>query len=450
MIKKSLIASVVGRRNKQMILKDFVRPAPASVISSPSITTSPYSGNIPGCAAPPPGSRNPCAEIAIDTSAVTGSWNSTPHGVWEYYPKPPTPPQTTDPTRFSNWYLTGGFPADELIADGPALDLWGGGRLSRKLWAYRQSARQPAPFSDEQLWYFGGAFHGGGVNLTGLSQSLTSQNPYEVLIRFSIPSAPSMNVMNGFTLGLADTTNFDSGTLSSNANVTISYNVLNTDYESGTPVPDRITVRCDGSAGPNNNSTAYEIRNLVGCGGTNLQYGQHYYLRALKDTDGVYAKLWLSTETEPSEWSRGVGRTSGNEVLSGFGVSMAGLALENCPPDATSTGGSGSWDTPCLGFADNEYDLLFSHIWINPSGAYPGDSCDESVDDSSGVYLDALLRRASYWVPASSNVSRYQQVYFDGVPVYEGTHYWLDGLKLYPQDPAIFADTLATAMVVVE
>lgn len=50
-MKKTVTTSTVGRRNKQQILKDWARPAPASVTSSPvSIIGGNFdAGNIPGC-----------------------------------------------------------------------------------------------------------------------------------------------------------------------------------------------------------------------------------------------------------------------------------------------------------------------------------------------------------------------------------------------------------------
>jgi hypothetical protein len=66
-----------------------------------------------------------------------------------------------------------------------------------------------------------------------------------------------------------------------------------------------------------------------------------------------------------------------------------------------------------------------------------------------GVYYDTLTKDNGYWVPASPNVSDYVNIYFDGMAVTEGSDYWLDGLKVYPSDPATFEDTIATAEVVV-
>lgn len=71
------------------------------------------------------------------------------------------------------------------------------------------------------------------------------------------------------------------------------------------------------------------------------------------------------------------------------------------------------------------------------------------VSTGPGYYFDTLIKKDAYWLPSSPDVSYYKQVYFNGLPVSVGTHYWLDGLKVHPMDPAIFDDTTATAEVVV-
>jgi hypothetical protein len=208
---------------------------------------------------------------------------------------------------------------------------------------------------------------------------------------------------------------------------------------------DYIIVRHNGSAGPasqSSSNTGVTFPFMEGCGGTNFQEGVDYYLRVSIYPDRASAKIWLASEEEPASPQRTVaGATSiGDDFRLGFSASLAGK-FASCGP---------SLGTPCLDFSDQSEEVLFSFVSVNPA-AIIGTDCDEVVDTSLGMYLDVLLKRTAFWVPSSTeNFSRYQQVYFDGIPVTEGEDYWLDGVKLYPQDPSIFADTRATALVVLE
>lgn len=89
-------------------------------------------------------------------------------------------------------------------------------------------------------------------------------------------------------------------------------------------------------------------------------------------------------------------------------------------------------------------DILQAEVDCSPS------DCDPTTNTGPGYYYDSLLKKSAYWIPASSNVSYIVSVYFDGIAVTEGVEYWLDGLKIYPTDPAIFADTIAAAEVVIQ
>lgn len=431
-MKKNVSLSMVGRRDKQQILKDFIRPPPASTISS-SIS-SPISGydggNIPGCAGGPSG-REPCGEAALPMLA---NWGGNSMGYWVRYPQPPIPPITTDLTRFTNHYQTGSFPFMESIADGPVLDYWGvagsGSLLNTQLWSYRAAVD-----GSGQLYFFGGAFASGSIGLVGLNDSLYENLPFEVLVRFRVIRTPEFGEEadqgSAVTLNLADRSEEDiiaSGAVTGiNQGISINFGRQF--------VADNLTVFMSGS------SNNISIASIPECGGGGIIEGGEYKVRAKMDEFGISAKLWLTSFPEPPAWQISRVRVTA-PLLSGFNAGIgSSLLLANCDSGI-------SLAVPCLDFPDLTASIFVEAVFINPSAVGDGPCDEQGVDETPGVYLDTLVKKSAYWVPASLNVTEYRQVYFDQIPVYEDTHYWLDGLKLYPNDPGIFDDTLATALLV--
>jgi hypothetical protein len=316
--------------------------------------------------------------------------------------------------------------------------------------AYRAQSSGGGPGSP--IEFFGGSWRDSFASLVGLNTVLQEQFPFEVVFQFSMPKiveerAQSGSNNGGISFGLQG---YSEDQLLASPNIWINSTsrveiVIKRSIIVGNHVNDYILVRHNGTFGPNAfslSNTAVTLPMLEGCGGTNFIQGATYNLRIRVEVDSCSAKLWLDTENEPSNWSRSVSGGVKDDYQVGLNVGLFGL-LANCD-SGISTG------SPCLDFPDQRQSAIFKYFNINPVDNAVLEPCDDQYDDDIGFYSDTLIKKRAYWVPATSNVTRYHQVYFDGVPVYKDTHYWLDGLKLYPKDPAIFADTVATALVVIE
>lgn len=446
-MKKVVTASVVGRRNKQQILKDFIRPSPANTISSATVTTQGGfgGGNIPGCADGTIQGRTPCAELDIDLSGAAGAWPNNLGGAWKYYPNADTP-SNLDPFRFWNTYLIPVFPFEETIADGDPLDYFEGvGSAVRKVHSsHSVQAEQEFPFAPMRLRYYGSNYRGGSVTLSGLSNYIQQKFPYETLTRFNYFKIGDSNRQSSITTGNGLYFSMDDPDLD-----TFNSGGVPLTTENGVVIeplpfsgPDTLTVRRAGE------TSQIDVNDLVSCDNSNMIEGAHYYLRVRIESNSIDAKLWLATNEEPDSWSISESSFSASaaDFLPGFGAGFWVGGYDCASP---------TWDEPCAPPPDDTEGAFFSRLLINPVSVAIGvgdedEPCDPDISTSPGFYMDTLLKKSGYWIPATPNVSYYRQVYFDGIPVEEDTHYWLDGLKLYPNDNNIFSDTRATAQVVVE
>jgi hypothetical protein len=107
MITKTTVATVVGRRNKQQILKDFIRPSPATVTSSPIIS---IGGNGVGggdCTGKPTGNKTPGIWAGGSTCEGEGEdypdWLVTTIDTEGYTNTAPTPDEGSYIGTFIDW-----------------------------------------------------------------------------------------------------------------------------------------------------------------------------------------------------------------------------------------------------------------------------------------------------------------------------------------------------------
>lgn len=456
MIKKNTVASVVGRRNKQSILRDFVRPNASNIVSSPTITTSPYSGNIPGCAGGGNTPRNPCGEFSQDhgTGLIAGAWNSGGHGShWFMYPTCTSEQECWgtpgSPCSFVNFYPSNDFCfTGEISGPGYITSAQDGDPLTYRYLAgilntpLAQYRAEPSGGSGSPVRFFGAGWRASGAALINFStQELF---PYETLVKFTFdkiiderPDEGSGGVIFSFEKFEEEEYAEGNGFFSSGVIVEV---VIRPKILVGTHSNDYLLVRHNGTAGAGAfTSPDVEFPVMEGCGGVNVAEGATYYLRVNVERGATSAKVWLADEPEPEEYSRTVsGSALPDTYEPGFSAYLGGQTASSTP----------SIGTPSLDFPDQRQQVAVHALTINPVAF--GQPCDDEIDDGPGTYMDTLIKHSAYWLPASDNVSYYTQVYFDGIPVFLNTHYWLDGLKLYPKDPAIFADTIATATVVVQ
>lgn len=468
MIKKNVALTILGGdRNKQQVLKEFIRPAPSSTISStpPSVRGGYGGGDIPGCGAAGPTGRNPCAEYSDSFSGplAAGGWDSSATGTrWIHYPLRTHEQACWGPVNGAPYNFVERYPSNEFCfqsgfsgpgyidsgQDGPALDYWyTAGVLNTPLWSYRAS---PDSGQGGPITFSGGSWYTSGAALVGMT---VDELPVEYLVRLNftkiVDERPSgdENMAGGVTFDFGSVVNestwISSPSFTQHLQVQI---VIKPKLVVGQKSDDYLVVSHLSGTNPNSISVGYPyntFKSMEGCGGTNFQEGANYNLRVRIESGGVKAKIWLASESEPQDYpvaASGSGQTDYTKI--GFAARLFGVMADCSAPSIGS---------PCLDFPDQRQQISFSMIRINPSATVGADDpCDSDTPTGAGYYLDTLLKRSNYWVPASDNVSYYRQVYFDGLAVEEGTHYWLDGLRIHPNDPAIFDGTIATASLVIQ
>lgn len=439
----------IAERRRDSTWVDPIRPGPAQTLSAPDIGSDGglFGGDsgVAPCTSDVPTHRNPCGEAGSSLAFGWAPPNFT--GQWKFFPEENHPlagDDDQDPRFFSNAYLTPSFPFIEHIRDGAFLERFpsGAATIIRPHDGYRVDAAQEAPFQPVRLRYFGATWGESAVMMHNLSQGLSQPFlPYEILIQFhwynTADDNRDPNILSGsgvyFTINDLELDGFHSSGSIAHPDSMFRVEIETKPFGSSA---DRLIST--GTSGFIN------VSSLPGCGGTNIQESSIYNLRIRLETSGhLKCKLWLITEDEPSSWSRSATTVptgfNPDTFLPGFGASFW-HGLKDC---VTPT-----WDVPCTDYPDMSEAMTLKLVLVNP--AQPVIPCDNDYGSDPGYYLDTLIHRTNYWVPASNNVSYYKQIYFDGLPVFEGQHYWLDGLKVHPTDPSIFEDTLATAEVVIQ
>ncbi len=443
---------VVDRRTKGSWV-NAINPSPSSTVSSPDTNVS----NFPGtgdpthpCTSDIPTHRDPCGEDGTDLGFGWVPPNKS--APWVFFPSENTPISGSglDQRYWTVDILLDDFPFIDYI-NGDPLTLFGisHATIHRPLSEYVAHPYQDHPFAPIVLQYTGAAFQSTSVGLHGLSTYLAQNMPYETVTKFQFFKINDGNRMNnvvsggGVIFGYNDILNMTTFNSQGSSNMNSHTVSIETKPYQGPGFPSYDYISINGTnlaASPN----FVYIQELEGCGGLPMQETASYYLRVRIDTGGMQAKLWLTTEPEPAPWS-----ISGTTIASydyslfkpGFNVNFF-QGVRDCDNPVVGS--------PCLDFDDQSLGMTFSSLIVNPSSpGVIGDDCDIAVPDGSGYYFDTLIPRSGYWIPASANVSYYKQVYFDGLPVFEGENYWLDGVKVHPQDPSIFDTTTATAEVVI-
>lgn len=172
----------------------------------------------------------------------------------------------------------------------------------------------------------------------------------------------------------------------------------------------------------------------------NWQAGHRYSVVVCVGELLTQAKVWdTNLEEEPSDWQVVAGPSTLSNYVPGISAKLSELDFQ---AGDTESGSKVSFHFVRANPIDNP--CVFS------SGGHPIYPCsDDDMETGPGYYFDTLVPKNGYWIPVTQDVSYYKQIYFDGMPVSEDLHYWLDGLRVHPNDPTIFASTIATAEVVV-
>jgi hypothetical protein len=394
MIKKTLSINTLGRRTKQTILKDFVRPPASSTVSS-SIVTSPggYGGNIPGCAGGiVPETRISCGDQSDDFDrTVAIGWGGSGSGLeWTYILRPDSP--------FAD--------AGATLAGGDTASVGGGG-----------GSLISEPVGDGRAF---GAAVASRVPYTDVNED------YEILMRISWDLLGS---------------NADNGTQHA---LDIAHR--GPDEPSGTLGSGREDLLVDGrtyiySSGVRIVWKEYPARGLGDSylnisGGTQvemdpIQSGRQYYLRINSSALAVAAAFWPSDQDE-STATRILGSRAPGSI-----VYPPGLVIMN----------AGNFQGHATVTNAMESVVRVHSVIVNPAAGVL--LCSDPTSDL-GIYRETLYRKQYYWRPQVTNVSYYKDVWFDGISVQEGVHYSIeDGYKIVPTDYELPTDTVVEAEIVV-
>ena len=163
-----------------------------------------------------------------------------------------------------------------------------------------------------------------------------------------------------------------------------------------------------------------------------IEAGPDYYLRIISESQShTKASLWKAQDGEESAVSR--------QSLSSYPwpPNLCILNAENVQADV--------FDDTAM-----RSTIAVQSAIINPAAGILDDECSDAPT-SRGSRLETLFHRDYYWRPQNTEISYYTQVYFDGIPVTEGTEYHIeDTYKIVPNDFSLPHDTVLTALVVVQ